>query len=122
MTVKTFASSTGSTIGPVFASRRWRARDTMVSCDSRATDTHCAQHVVKGDVVNLVDAESGRTYVIDHIDTDDPDMDAFLVRLGAYSGESIKIVSKRRKTCIVVIKNSRYSIDRQLAQAVIVRG
>jgi ferrous iron transport protein A len=47
-------------------------------------------------------------------------MNAFLFRLGCYSGEPITIVSKKKKSCIVVIKDGRYTLDNQLAEAIIV--
>lgn len=68
--------------------------------------------------MNLMDVEVGRTYVIRDIDTHDPEMDSFLFRLGAYSGEQITVVSRKRRSCIVAIRNSRYSLDRKLAQAI----
>ena len=70
--------------------------------------------------MTLLEAELGKTYTIQVIDTDDEDMNAFLFRLGCYSGEPITVVTKKRKSCTVVIKDGRYNIDNQLAAAVIV--
>ena len=70
--------------------------------------------------MTLLEAELGKTYPIQAIDTDDEDMNAFLFRLGCYSGEPITVVTKKRKSCTVVIKDGRYNIDNQLAAAVIV--
>lgn len=72
------------------------------------------------DKMTLLDAEIGRTYIVKEIDTDDEEMNAFLFRLGCYSGEPVTLISKKRKSCIVVIKDSRYGLDNQLAQAVII--
>ena len=72
------------------------------------------------DKMTLLDAEIGRTYIVKEIDTDDEEMNAFLFRLGCYSGEPITLISKKRKSCIVAIKDSRYGLDNQLAEAVIV--
>jgi ferrous iron transport protein A len=47
-------------------------------------------------------------------------MNAFLFRLGCYSGEPITLISKKKKSCIVAIKDSRYGLDNQLAEAVII--
>lgn len=58
--------------------------------------------------------------MIKEINTTDEDMNAFLFRLGCYSGEPITMVSKKRKSCVVVIKDGRYNIDNMLAEAVIV--
>lgn len=70
--------------------------------------------------MNLRDAEEGREYIISKIETDDEELDAFLFSLGCYSGESITVISRKRSSCVIAIKDSRYSIDNQLAEAVII--
>ena len=70
--------------------------------------------------MNLLQAEPGSTYSIRAIRTEDDEMNSFLFRLGAYSGEPITLVSKKKRSCIVVIKAGRYSLDAQLAEAIIV--
>ncbi len=68
--------------------------------------------------MNLLDAEVGKTYEIKEIVTDDDEMNAFLFRLGCYSGEPITVVSKKKNSCVVVIKDGRYSLDQLLSEAV----
>lgn len=70
--------------------------------------------------MNLSMAEEGKEYIIERIETDDEDLDAFLFSLGCYSGEPITVVSRRRGGCTVSIKDGRYNIDNQLAEAIIV--
>ena len=70
--------------------------------------------------MNLRGAEEGKEYIIQRIDTDDEELDAFLFSLGCYSGEPITVVSHRRGSCTVAIKDGRYNIDSQLAQAIVV--
>ncbi len=70
--------------------------------------------------MNLTTAEEGKEYIIQRIETDDEELDAFLFSLGCYSGEPITVVSRKKKTCVVSIKDSRYSIDNQLAEAIII--
>lgn len=70
--------------------------------------------------MNLREAEEGKEYIVKRIDTDDEELDAFLFSLGCYSGEPITVVSRRRGTCVVAIKDGRYSIDDQLAEAIII--
>ena len=70
--------------------------------------------------MNLLQGEIGQTYTIKEIDTADEEMNAFLFRLGCYSGEPITLISRKRKSCIVAIKDSRYGLDNQLAEAVII--
>ena len=70
--------------------------------------------------MNLVVAEEGREYIIQRIETDDEELDSFLFSLGCYSGEPITVVSRRKGGCTVSIKDGRYNIDNQLADAIIV--
>ena len=68
--------------------------------------------------MNLTKAELGREYIIRQIHTDDEELNAFLFSLGCYSGEPITVVSRRRSSCVVSIKDGRYCIDRGLAEAI----
>jgi len=70
--------------------------------------------------MNLMNAQTGKEYIIRSIETNDEELDAFLFSLGCYSGEPITVVSRRRGNCVVSIKDGRYSIDRQLAEAICV--
>jgi ferrous iron transport protein A len=70
--------------------------------------------------MNLTSAQEGKEYIIQRIETDDEELDAFLFSLGCYSGEPITVVSRRRGSCTVAIKDGRYNIDEQLAEAIIV--
>jgi len=68
--------------------------------------------------MTLKDAIEGKEYIIQQIETDDEELDAFLFSLGCYSGEAITVVSHKKKGCVVSIKDGRYSIDDQLAMAI----
>ena len=70
--------------------------------------------------MNLTNAQEGKEYIIRDIITDDEEMDAFLFSLGCYSGEPITVVAHRKGGCVVSIKDGRYNIDNQLAQAIVV--
>ena len=70
--------------------------------------------------MNLTMAREGKEYIIQRIETDDEELDAFLFSLGCYSGEPITVVSRKRKNCVVSIKDGRYNIDNQLAEAIII--
>ena len=67
---------------------------------------------------NLREAQEGTEYIIRSIVTDDGELDAFLFSLGCFSGEPITVVSRRRSNCTVAIKDGRYTIDNQLAEAI----
>lgn len=78
------------------------------------------QPEVAKDKLDLLDAVPGVTYRIKEINTKDEDMNAFLFRLGCYTGEPVTLISKKKKNCIVVIKDGRYNLDNLLAEAIIV--
>ena len=68
--------------------------------------------------MNLRTAQEGKEYIIRAIETDDEELNAFLFSLGCYSGEPITVISRRRGSCIVAIKDGRYNIDKHLAEAI----
>ena len=70
--------------------------------------------------MSLMDASSGREYIITGIKTGDPALESFLFSLGCYSGEPITVVSKKKNNCTVSIKDGRYSIDSELANAIMI--
>jgi len=70
--------------------------------------------------MNLRQAEEGRTYVIEQIQTDDEELNAFLFSLGCYSGEQITVIRHLKGGCVVAIRDGRYTIDNQLAEAITV--
>ena len=69
-------------------------------------------------VMNLLDAEEGKEYIVRNIVTEDEELNAFLFSLGCYSGEPITVISHLKGGCVVSIKDGRYNIDTQLAQAI----
>ena len=70
--------------------------------------------------MNLTNALEGKEYIIQRIETDDEELDAFLFSLGCYSGEPITVVARRKNSCTVSIKDGRYNIDDQLAEAILI--
>ena len=71
--------------------------------------------------MNLRNAEEGKEYIIESIETGDSELDAFLFSLGCYSGEPITVVAKRRGGMTVSIKDGRYNIDNELGEVIIVK-
>lgn len=70
--------------------------------------------------MHLIEAEPGEEYIIKSIETDDEELDAFLFSLGCYSGEKITVITRLKGGLIVSVKDGRYNIDNQLAEAIIV--
>ncbi|MBQ7100650.1 MAG: ferrous iron transport protein A [Clostridia bacterium] len=70
--------------------------------------------------MNLLSAQEGKEYIIDRVETDDEELEDFLFSLGCYGGEPITVVSHLKGGCVVSIKDGRYNIDNQLAEAIAV--
>ena len=68
--------------------------------------------------MNLTHALEGKEYMIKHIETDDEELDGFLFSLGCYAGEPVTVISRRKSTCVIAIKDGRYCIDNQLAAVI----
>lgn len=68
--------------------------------------------------MNLSEAREGEEHIVKDIATEDEELNAFLFSLGCYSGEPITVVTHRKGGCVVSIKDARYNIDRDLAQAI----
>ena len=71
--------------------------------------------------MNLNEVNLEEEYIVEEIDTDDNELNAFLFSLGCYSGEPITVISRKRRGCVVSIKDGRYNIDRRLAEAIKVK-
>ena len=70
--------------------------------------------------MDLMKVPVGQEFIIENIAAEDKELEDFLFTLGCYSGEPITVVARRRGSCTVAIKDSRYSIDPQLARAITV--
>ena len=71
--------------------------------------------------MSLAKVQTREEYIITNIHTEDEELDAFLFSLGCYSGEPITVVSRKKGGCVVSIKDARYNIDNELAEAIIVQ-
>ena len=91
----------------------------MVYCKKFVTANNFGLFSKRGDLsMNLMEAQDGKEYIIKEISTDDEELDAFLFSLGCYAGEPITVISHLKGGCVVSIKDGRYNIDRELAEAV----
>ncbi len=70
--------------------------------------------------MNLAEANVGEEYIIKDIVTDDEELKSFLFSLGCYSGEPITVVSRKKNSCVISVKDARYNIDNDLANAILV--
>lgn len=68
--------------------------------------------------MDLTQAELGKEYIIQSVSCGDAELESFLFSLGCYSGEPITVISRRKSSCTVAIKDGRYNIDTPLAKAI----
>ena len=70
--------------------------------------------------MNLSEAIEEKQYIVKEIETNDEELNAFLFSLGCYTGEPVTVISHMRGGCTISIKDGRYNIDNQLAEAIII--
>ncbi len=70
--------------------------------------------------MTLNEAQEGKEYIIKEINVFDSELISFLFSLGCFSGEPITVIARRKSGCTVSIKDARYNIDKDLANAIIV--
>ena len=68
--------------------------------------------------MNLRQAQEGVEYTVRSIATGDSELEAFLFSLGCYSGEPITVIAQKKSGGGIAVKDGRYSIDMQLAEAI----
>jgi len=69
---------------------------------------------------NLAEAQTNEEYTIKEIKSVDEDLKNFLFTLGCYKGETVTVLSVLCENYIISVKDARYSIDKDLAEAIIV--
>ena len=70
--------------------------------------------------MNLSEVKVGEEYIVKDIEAEDEELKSFLFSLGCYSGEPITVISHLKGGCVVSIKEGRYNIDKEIAQAVLI--
>ena len=68
--------------------------------------------------MNLLEVNVGEEYIVKDIVTDDEELNAFLFSLGCYSGEPVTVVTRLKSGCVISVKDARYNIDNDLAEAI----
>ena len=66
-------------------------------------------------------AVEGKEYTVESILTDDEELNSFLFSLGCYEGEPITVIKRRKSGSVVVIKDGRYNMDKNLCDAISVK-
>ena len=69
---------------------------------------------------NLTDAEVNHPYLIKGIAAEEKGMKEFLFTLGCFEGETVTVISVLTDNYIIHVKDARYSIDIDLARAILI--
>lgn len=69
---------------------------------------------------SLASALLDKEYIIKGIETSNEDMKDFLFTLGCYEGQAITLISILSDQYVIVVKDARYSIDKNLASSIII--
>lgn len=72
------------------------------------------------EAMSLAKAQIGREYIIKEVKTNDEELKNFLFTLGCYEGETVTVLSVLSETYAISVKDARYSIDKDLAEAIFV--
>ncbi|MFI3253447.1 MAG: FeoA family protein [Eubacteriales bacterium] len=70
--------------------------------------------------MTLAEGTAEKQYKVLSFDTNDEEMESFLLSLGCYQGETIGLIGVRGKNYTVSIRDGRYTIDKNLAEAITV--
>lgn len=71
-------------------------------------------------VKNIAQGQTNTEYIIKDIKTNDEELKNFLLTLGCYEGETITLISILADNYVIAVKDARYSIDKDLAKAIII--
>lgn len=73
-----------------------------------------------GSQLNLTNAAMNIPYTIKGIEADEKGMKEFLFTLGCYEGEKVTVISALAENYVIHVKDARYSIDEDLARAILI--
>lgn len=73
-----------------------------------------------GTVMNLAQGRLNTEYTIKDIKTNDEELKNFLFTLGCYTGEKVTVISVLAENYVITVKDARYSIDSDLAEAIMI--
>ena len=69
---------------------------------------------------NLTQGKINPEYTIKEIKTNDRELKHFLFTLGCYEGETVTVISVLSQNYVIAVKDARYSIDKDLAEAIMI--
>lgn len=69
---------------------------------------------------NLTQIALNSPHIIKGVKTGDQNMKDFLFTLGCFEGETVTVISALAENYVINVKDARYSIDEDLARAILV--
>ena len=69
-------------------------------------------------ISSVLDAKFNEEYIIKSIDTENDEINKFLLSLGCFKGQVISLASIISDTYVISVKDTRFSIDKELAACI----
>lgn len=66
----------------------------------------------------LFECNEGTSAKIVELDTNDEEFKEFLFSLGCYEGEEVTVISKKKHSMVLAVKDGRYNIDAEIAKLI----
>lgn len=70
--------------------------------------------------MTLAEAEVEKEYSVKEIQSDDNELVKFLFSLGCYTGETVTVITRKKNSLVLSMKDARYNIDMDLAKAIMI--
>ncbi len=92
----------------------------VVNIDLENKSKEINEEFIQNVTTNLTEVKSSNDYIIKDIIADDEELKDFLFTLGCFKGETITLISILSENFVISVKDARYSIDHDLAKAIII--
>ena len=69
--------------------------------------------------MSLNNCKPNTEYTISRVDIKDCDTKTFLTSIGCFIGEEILVISHLHQNVIIALKDARYSLDRDIAECIL---
>lgn len=91
-----------------------------ISANDELTLQSESMKIIPNAIRNLSEVRISEEYTIKDVIANDKELISFLFTLGCFKGESITVISILADNYVIAVKDARYSIDGDLAKAIMV--
>lgn len=94
--------------------------NTALNVNIESKNKEASEELIHEVTTNLYEADCNSDYIIKDIITNDEELKDFLFTLGCFKGERVTLISILAENYVISVKDARYSIDSDLAKAIII--